>query len=213
MINLLKKDLIACFKTDTKTIIKLLIGLFIFSSILYALSSITIPLFISYIFIIRSFQLDEMNKCDYFFNSLPIDKEDVVYSKYLLSTIIIIISLIFTFIYSKVMRSFWGVSNFNLDIALSILSTVLFLISILFPIVFRYGYKKSYVLLNLIIGVVLILIIFTSTGKQVTSISELDKVSKWEEYSLFIRTGVSIVMYLISMWISNKIYMKKEIAN
>ena len=213
MINLLKKDLIACFKADTKTIIKLLIGLFIFSSILYALSSITIPLFISYIFIIRSFQLDEMNKCDYFFNSLPIDKEDVVYSKYLLSTIIIIISLIFTFIYSKVMRSFWGVSNFNLDIALSILSTVLFLISILFPIVFRYGYKKSYVLLNLIIGVVLILIIFTSTGKQVTSISELDKVSKWEEYSLFIRTGVSIVMYLISMWISNKIYMKKEIAN
>lgn len=213
MINLLKKDLIACFKTDTKTIIKLLIGLFIFSSILYALSSITIPLFISYIFIIRSFQLDEMNKCDYFFNSLPIDKEDVVYSKYLLCTIIIIISLIFTFIYSKVMRSFWGVSNFNLDIALSILSTVLFLISILFPIVFRYGYKKSYVLLNLIIGVVLILIIFTSTGKQVTSIGELDKVSKWEEYSLFIRTGVSIVMYLISMWISNKIYMKKEIAN
>ena len=213
MINLLKKDLIACFKTDTKTIIKLLIGLFIFSSILYALSSITIPLFISYIFIIRSFQLDEMNKCDYFFNSLPIDKEDVVYSKYLLSTIIIIISLIFTFIYSKVMRNFWGISNFNLDIALSILSTVLFSISILFPIVFRYGYKKSYVLLNLIIGVVLILSIFTATGKQVTSISELDKVSKWDEYSLFIRTGVSMVMYLISMWISNKIYMKKEIAN
>lgn len=213
MINLIKKDLIACFKTDTKTIIKLLIGLFIFSSILYALSSITIPLFISYIFIIRSFQLDEVNKCDYFFNSLPIDKEDVVYSKYLLSTIIIIISLIFTFIYSKVMRSFWGISNFNLDIALSILSTVLFLISILFPIVFRYGYKKSYVLLNLIIGVVLILSIFTATGKQVTSISELDKVSKWDEYSLFIRTGASMIMYLISMWISNKIYMKKEIAN
>lgn len=213
MINLLKKDLIACFKTDKKTITKLLIGLFIFSSILYALSSITIPLFISYIFIIRSFQLDEMNKCDYFFNSLPIDKEDVVYSKYLLSTIIIMISLIFTFIYSKVMRSFWGVSNFNLDIALSILSTVLFLISILFPIVFKYGYKKSYVLLNLIIGVVLILSIFTVTGEQVVSISKLDRVSKWDEYSLFIRTGVSIVMYLISMWISNKIYMKKEIAN
>lgn len=213
MINLLKKDLIVCFKADTKTIIKLLIGLFIFSSILYALSSITIPLFISYIFIIRSFQLDEANKCDYLFNSLPIDKEDVVYSKYLLSTIIIMISLIFTFIYSKVMRSFWGVSNFNIDIALSILTTVLFLISILFPIVFRYGYKKSYVLLNLIIGVVLILSIFTVTGEQVVSISELERVSKWDEYNLFIRTGISMVMYLISMWISNKIYMKKEIAN
>lgn len=213
MINLLKKDLIACFKTDTKTIIKLIIGLFIFSSILYALSSITIPLFISYIFILRSFQLDEINKCDYFFNSLPIDKEDVVYSKYLLSTIIIIFSLIFTFIYSKIMRNFWGVCNFNLDIVFSILSIVFFLISILFPIVFKYGYKKSYVLLNLIITIVVIVSIFTVTGEKVMSISDVDKISKWNEYSLVIKTGISMIMYLISMWISNKIYIKKEIAN
>ena len=213
MFNLLKKDLIACFKADRKTIIKLIIGLFIFSSILYPLSSITIPLFISYIFIIRSFQLDEINKCDYFFNSLPIDKEDVVYSKYLLATMVIMASLIFTFFYSKIMRRFWGVSNFNLDIALSILSTVFFLISILFPIVFRYGYKKSYVLLNLIIATVVIVSIFSVTGEQVMSISDLDRVSKWDEYSLFIRTGVSMFMYLISMGISNKIYMKKEIAS
>lgn len=213
MVNLLKKDLIACFKADTKTIMKLIIGIFIFSSILYSLSSITIPLFISYIFIIRSFQLDEMNKCDYFFNSLPIEKEDVVYSKYLLSTIVIMSSLIFTFIYSKIMRSFWGFSNFNLDIALSILSTVLFLISILFPIVFKYGYKKSYILLNLIIAVVVIVSIFSVTGEQVSSMSDLNQISMWDEYSLFIRTGVSMVMYLISMGISNKIYMKKEIAN
>ena len=212
MINLLKKDLIACFRADTKTIIKLIIGLFIFSSILYYLSSIAIPLFISYIFIIRSFQLDEMNKCDYLFNSLPIDKEDVVYSKYLLATIVIMISLIFTFIYSKIIRSFLGFSNFNLDIALSILSTVLFLISILFPIVFKYGYKRSYILLNLIIVVTTVVSISSVTGK-VSSVSDLEQISVWQEYSLFIRTVVSMVMYLISMGISNKIYMKKEIAN
>lgn len=213
MINLLKKDLIACFKADTKTIIKLIIGLFIFSSILYPLASITIPLFISYIFIIRSFQLDEINKCDYFFNSLPIDKEDVVYSKYLLATIVIMVSLIFTLVYSKIMSSFWGVCNFNLNTALSILSTVLFLISVLFPIVFKYGYKKSYILLNLIIAVVVIGSMLTVTGEKVMSISDLDTISKWDEYSFFIRTGVSMVMYLISMGISNMIYMKKEIAN
>lgn len=212
MINLLKKDLIACFRADIKTIIKLIIGLFIFSFILYYLSSMIIPLFISYIFIMRSFQLDEMNKCDYFFNSLPIDKEDIVYSKYLLATIVIIISLIFTFIYSKIMASFWGFSNFNLDIALSILSTVLFLISILFPIVFKYGYKKSYILLNLIIVVVIVFSISSVTAK-VSNISDLEQISEWQEYGLFIRTGVSMIMYLISMGISNKIYIKKEIAN
>ena len=66
MINLLKKDLIACFKADIKTIVKLIVGILIFSFILFPIASIMIPLFISYIFILRSFYLDELNKCDYF---------------------------------------------------------------------------------------------------------------------------------------------------
>ena len=97
-----------------------------------------IPLFISYIFILRSFYLDELNKCDYFFNSLPIEKEDIVYSKYLLAMIVIMISLIFTFLYSKIMNYMWGFNNFNIDSILSILNIILLLISILFPIIFKY---------------------------------------------------------------------------
>ncbi|MEG0856164.1 MAG: ABC-2 transporter permease, partial [Terrisporobacter sp.] len=99
MINLLKKDLIACFKADIKIIVKLIVGILIFSLILFPISPIVVPLFISYIFILRSFQIDELNKCDYLFNSLPIEKEDIVYSKYLFSTIVIMISLIFTYFY------------------------------------------------------------------------------------------------------------------
>ena len=98
MINLLKKDIRACFKTDFKMIIKLLVGIVVFSTILMPFATVAIPLFLSYIFIIKSFQIDELNKCDYFFNSMPIDKEDIVYSKYILSTIIILISLIFSYI-------------------------------------------------------------------------------------------------------------------
>lgn len=74
MINLLKKDIRACFKTDFKMIIKLLVGIVIFSTILMPFSTVAIPLFLSYIFIIKSFQIDELNKCDYFFYSMPIDK-------------------------------------------------------------------------------------------------------------------------------------------
>ena len=164
MINLLKKDLVACFKTDIKTIVKLIVGLIIFSFILFPISVIMIPLFISYIFILRSFYLDELNKCDYFFNSLPIEKEDIVYSKYLLAMIVIMISLIFTFLYSKIMNYMWGFNNFNIDSILSILNIILLLISILFPIIFKYGYRKSYVLINLIIAVVIIVSMFTSIG-------------------------------------------------
>ena len=57
MINLLKKDIRACFKTDFKMIIKLLVGIVIFSTILMPFSTVAIPLFLSYIFIIKSFQI------------------------------------------------------------------------------------------------------------------------------------------------------------
>lgn len=212
MINLLKKDLVACFKTDIKTILKLIVGLIIFSFILFPISVIMIPLFISYIFILRSFYLDELNKCDYFFNSLPIEKEDIVYSKYLLAMIVIMISLIFTFLYSKIMNYMWGFNNFNIDSILSILNIILLLISILFPIIFKYGYRKSYVLINLIIAVVIIVSMFSFMGGSTES-NTTETVSNLRDNSLIIKTGISMILYLISMNISNKIYKKKEIAS
>lgn len=212
MINLLKKDLIACFKADTKTIVKLTVGILIFSFILFPIASIMIPLFISYIFILRSFYLDELNKCDYFFNSLPIEKEDIVYSKYILATIVIIISFVLTFFCSKIMSYMWGFNNFSIDSVLSILSMILFLISILFPIMFKYGYRKSYVLINLIIAVIIIVSMFSFMGNSVES-DVIEKVSTLKDNSLIMKTGVSMFLYLISMSISNKIYTKKEIAN
>ena len=212
MINLLKKDLVACFKTDIKTIVKLIVGLIIFSFILFPISVIMIPLFISYIFILRSFYLDELNKCEYFFNSLPIEKEDIVYSKYLLAMIVIMISLIFTFLYSKIMNYMWGFNNFNIDSILSILNIILLLISILFPIIFKYGYRKSYVLINLIIAVVIIVSMFSFMGGSTES-NTTETVSNLRDNSLIIKTGISMILYLISMNISNKIYTKKEIAS
>ena len=212
MFNLLKKDLIACFKADIKTIVKLIVGILIFSFILFPIASIMIPLFISYIFILRSFYLDELNKCDYFFNSLPIEKEDIVYSKYILATIVIVISFVLTFFYSKVMNYMWGFNNFSIDSALSILSIILFLISILFPIMFRHGYRKSYVLINLIIAVIIIVSMFSFMGNSVES-DVTEKVSTLKDNSLIIKTGISMLLYLISMSISNKIYTKREIAN
>lgn len=212
MINLLKKDLIACFKADLKTIAKLMIGILIFSFILFPIAVITIPLFISDIFILRSFYLDELNKCDNFFNSLPIEKEDIVYSKYLLATIVIIISLIFTFLYSKIMDYMWGFNNFSIESTLFILSMTLFLISVLFPVMFKYGYRKSYVLINLIIGVIIIVSMFSFMGGSVES-STTETISNLKDNGLIIRTAISMFLYLISMYVSNKIYAKKEIAS
>lgn len=214
MINLLKKDIRACFKTDFKMIIKLLIGIVVFSTILMPFSTVTIPLFLSYIFIIKSFQIDELNKCDYFFNSMPIDKEDIVYSKYILSTIIILISLIFSYIYSYVIKSIWYVDLLTIESILIILNLLLLLVSITLPIIFKYGYSKSYIAINLITGITLVIVIFYSM-QPIGIMRSSDGGAKllYNNLKLFLTTGVCIVIYLASMYISTKIYTKKEIAN
>lgn len=214
MINLLKKDIRACFKTDFKMIIKLLVGIVVFSTILMPFSTVTIPLFLSYIFIIKSFQIDELNKCDYFFNSMPIDKEDIVYSKYILSTIIILISLIFSYIYSYVIKSIWYVDLLTIESILIILNLLLLLVSITLPIIFKYGYSKSYIAINLIVGITLVIVIFNQM-QPIGIMRSSDGGAKllYNNLKLFLTTGVCIVIYLASMYISTKIYTKKEIAN
>ncbi len=216
MVNLLKKDIMACFKMDFKMIFKLIIGIIIFSTILMPLAPIAIPLFISYIFIIRSFQLEELNKCDYFFNSMPIDKEDIVYSKYILSTIIIIISLIFSYLFSFVIEGIWNVNLLTIEFILNILSILLILSSITLPIMFKYGYNKSYVFVNLITGVTVVIVLILSLQPKAIGIihsSDGGPEVLYNNLKLFIFTGVCILIYLASMYMSTKIYTKKEIAN
>lgn len=214
MINLLKKDIRACFKTDFKMIIKLLVGIVVFSTILMPFSTVAIPLFLSYIFIIKSFQIDELNKCDYFFNSMPIDKEDIVYSKYIFSTIIILTSLIFSYIYSYVIKSIWYVDLLTIESILIILNLLLLLVSITLPIIFKYGYSKSYIAINLIVGITLVIVIFNQM-QPIGIMRSSDGGAKllYNNLKLFLTTCVCIVIYLASMYISTKIYTKKEIAN
>ncbi len=214
MINLLKKDIRACLKADFKMIIKLLIGIVVFSTVFMPFATIAIPLFLSYIFIIRSFQIDELNKCDYFFNSMPIDKEDIVYSKYILSTIIILTSLIFSYIYSYVIKSIWYVNLLTIETILIVLNLLLLLVSITLPIIFKYGYSKSYIAINLITGITLVIVIFYSMqpiGIMYSSDGGTELL--YNNLKLFSITGICILIYLASMYISTKIYTKKEIAN
>lgn len=215
MLNLLKKDLRACFQMDIKFLLKLFIGITIFSIILSPLAVITVPLFISYIFIFRIFYLDELNKCDYFFNSMPIDKEDIVYSRYIFSTFIILASLIFTYVYSKVLGNIFETEMIILEVMLTILSLLIILVAIAMPIIFKYGYSKSYVALNLILGIIVVLSTYVSMVPKATGVilSDNGEVLLYNNTKFFIILGISIVIYLISMFISTKLYTKREIAN
>lgn len=149
-----------------------------------------------------------------FFYSMPIDKEDIVYSKYILSTIIILISLIFSYIYSYVIKSIWYVDLLTIESILIILNLLLLLVSITLPIIFKYGYNKSYIAINLITGITLVIVIFYSM-QPIGIMRSSDGGARllYNNLKLFLTTGICIVIYLASMYISTKIYTKKEIAN
>lgn len=217
MFNLLKKDLVCCFKVDLKTIMKVIVGIVLVSiilmpSMLSPLSAITLTFFLSYIFIFRSFYLDEINKCDYFFYSMPIEKEDIVYSKYLFATIIIIAALLLSYFYSQIAQIIWGYIDFNMDIVLIILILMLLLISISFPLTFKYGYRKSYIILNLIIAVAIIGEKYGPQNVQTLMLSEWEEAPILINKTLIIKLILSMIVYLSSMYVSKKIYSKKEIA-
>ena len=78
----------------------------------------------------------------------------------------------------------------------------------------KYGYNKSYIAINLITGITLVIVIFYSM-QPIGIMRSSDGGAKllYNNLKLFLTTGVCIVIYLASMYISTKIYTKKEIAN
>ena len=135
---------------------------------------------------------------------MPIDKEDIVYSKYILSTIIILISLIFSYIYSYVIKKYMVCDLLTIE-SILILNLLLLLVSITLPIIFKYGYNKSYIAINLITGITLVIVIFYSM-QPIGIMSSSDGGAKllYNNLKLFLTTGVCIVIYLASMYISTK---------
>lgn len=218
MLNLLKKDLLASFRADAKTILKLIIGLIIFTVLFRPISTITIPLFVCYVFIFRSFYLDEHNKCDYFFNSMPINKEDVVYSKYIYSTIVIVVSIILAYIYSLIIKANYGFNMLSAETIFYLASMLLTMGAISLPIMFKYGYNKAFLPLNLILVTILTLTTITSARVESAMLNtpnfkpEIVQYYENNQEHIIMVLGC-LILYIISMYISKKIYTKKEIAN
>ena len=122
------------------------------------------------------------------------------------------VSLIFTFVYSKVINSIWKIEFFDLDSVLMIVILLLLLASILLPLMFKYGYKKSYVIVNLIIAICIIVLI-SSKGIKGIYFSYTGEVDILRDKTLIIKSALAMIAYLVSMFISIKIYIKKEIAS
>lgn len=155
---------------------------------------VIVPPLIAYEYFKNSCENDYKYNSNIMFNSLPINRSEVVFSKYIGAIMFLIFAIICTIIFTFVFRRIWvsdlGVGTFihvsklmNLDdfsklinfksiIMYSILSTIL-LIAIYFPIYFKLEYLKVrniFALVSILICFIPILFLYIIGSKNVYNI-------------------------------------------
>ncbi|EOR20059.1 ABC transporter multidrug-family permease, partial [Clostridium sartagoforme AAU1] len=141
MFKLIQKDLLVGLKIKSlkATIITFIFGLFLLTTFSYIFPTL-LPMMITFIVVMNSFYYDSLNKSESFMASLSYKREDIVYSKYILTLIILFVSLIMIYVlYGINILSSARVMVLQ-DVSVS-MATILLSFSIIIPIILKYGYK------------------------------------------------------------------------
>jgi len=208
MMGMIKKDLLM-IKNNYKMLIITFI-LFIFYSFMFEVDMSFFLPFMGLMVCISTINYDEYNHWHTYAISLPQGRINVVKSKYLttigLTLVLAIISFSISFLLMnsrdaiKIDESFSAI--------LGELLAIIFMMSVLFPVLFKFGYEKGRMAMILIgVGMFGIVYLFQNLFQLEISTSFL---SFLETYLPVIFIVLSVVMLIISYFISKKIYLKRE---
>lgn len=237
MLQLIKKDLLVSLKVKgLKTIILILIvGLFLLSIFSYIFPTI-LPIIFTYMIVMNSFYYDSINNSESYMMSLPNKREDVVYSKYILVLLMLFLSNVVMYILFGI-----NIINSTRVMVLQDVivssTTIVFSFSIILPIIFRYRYKVGRIIAPLITIFIGYLNLsgsnnainnFFTNGKETFLISLSRKIGvliysivNFKNYDYkFVATTIYIILlfiiaitiFLVSIYISLKIYEKRDIG-
>lgn len=217
MINLIKKDLILSKKMN---IFGIIYALFVAAmgasqpdSIVSNLIYILVIIMLVFIFVIYTNGYDNY-KSEMLFNSLPIDRRNIVRSKYLTLIIFTVSACGIVFLLSKSMYLFGFTeldNSLSIQIAILIVSIVLIFYSIYYPYYFKVGesirsFNSVLWILTMIGPGALTKILKTSWGNEMlTKLAAID----FNTINLYI-LALSLIMYYISLQISKGIYKRRE---
>lgn len=235
MFKLIQKDLRVGLKIRSlkSAIITVIVGLFFLSVFSYVFPTL-LPIMFTFIVMMNSFYYDYINKSERFMISLPNKREDVVYSKYILTLLIIFSSLILMYVlYGINILNSTRVMVFQ-DVVVSIV-TILVSFGIIIPIIFKYGYRIGRIIAPIIIiftGYITLKnsspIDFINTGKETLLISFSRKIGrliynifnfKTYDYKvmsmnvyLILIFVIALIIFIFSIHISLRIYKNKDLA-
>ncbi|MGN4446635.1 ABC-2 transporter permease [Bacillus cereus group sp. MYBK79-1] len=147
---------------------------------------------------VKTFEADGKNESEIIVNSLPILKKEIVFAKYVVSIIILFISVSIG-CFTMGMSNGTNVFEFIETTMVTSISFILVYLSFVLPIAFWLGYKKT-ILITIVIFMAPIVILETLFQINLEQIQLYNSM-------LFIS---SICMFIISIFVSVKLYEKRE---
>lgn len=205
MLGLIKKDLLL-MKTNAKSLLAIFI--------IYLLMAINgnfdivvmLPLFMM-VLLISTFGYDEYNNWDAYVNALPLERKNIILSKYLTSAILLVCSSIISCIIAYVLTFFYEKSDISHSLSYigGCLCGMLITISLMYPLIFKYGSQKGRIAGFVLIAVSGFVLGLLSKIKAFSTV-----VNSFETYFLIAFVVLAILMLIGSYIISVKIYSKRE---
>ena len=161
--------------------------------------------------IVSTFSYDDLNKWDSYVLTMPINRNDIVLSKYLTMLIFSFIGVLVSLIVSVTIGYFKNtlILNETLLINALILSISVCFGSLILPLIYKFGTERARLLMILCFLVpTLALLVFKSILENIISPISIEIILNTLVYSL---PFVAILLFVISYFISSKIYSKKEV--
>ena len=237
MLGLIIKDLLLLRKT-LKNMIAIYIGSLLISIAFgnYLLAICVVPLMIISVGM-TAFQNDELNNQEMYTITYPISRFKIVTSRYLLTLILIIISiyvglLSYTFINFVIIPGIESLisagvdtlrplnPNFNglsLDMIKQLImieASALFVYSIFYPVIYKYGCEKSkYVMMSIVmilLGIGSIFSVYVNVADP--NAIDINKIiTTIESNGVYVISGLVLVTTIISYFLSLKFYKRKDL--
>lgn len=220
MYNLVLKD----FKIQKKYLKELIFNIVLTFLVIQFFSAgatySMVPFMIAISFIFYGCGFGEKNDTDIMLVSLPVDRKDIVISKYISSIIFLIASIAITILLGSIIKLFSfsslkRIMNFQ-DIVFCTFSTIAY-ISIYLPLYFKFGYIKSQRNSGIIIVCILtfqfVIVMASGLISNGTARKFIMELVKYPHFNLIISAlGIilSFLLLFISIIISVKIYISRD---
>ncbi|EOO16994.1 ABC transporter permease [Bacillus cereus HuA3-9] len=147
---------------------------------------------------VKTFEADSKNESEVIVNSLPILRKQIVYTKYIVAIIILFISVTIG-CFTMGMKNGVNLFEFIETTMVASISFILVYLSFVLPISFWLGYKKT-IFITIVIFMAPIVILETLFQINLEQIQLYNSV-------LFVS---SICMFIVSIFVSVKLYEKRE---